>query len=288
MGNKAPTVKRIKEKAGLEREYEHIKSLVPARVPTTDIFEGFTSNCPIRKHVHPTYHNGIIYALNKLDENSNTSAEVKNLIAKAKTYSDINAKSTSQLWKLTDKIVKLVSNPSFDKLMEKSEKLLNEVAPTNDANTTIPKCVDEKYYTALKMLMEQYKNGLKISKDELESTYNAVAENVIVPQIEAVYVNDQKCKIDTNTHTVTALSNKTISANDIYICTGENTILTRTVKNLNPGESQFVLKMEDDMKHGYLLLWKKIIPTYQMVILSLMVMSRIRLYQLKTEYVLNH
>ena len=238
IGNEPTVVAKIKENAGLEKEYEHIKSLVPERAATTDIFEGFTSNCSIRTHRHPKYHEGILYALNKLSEVKGNSAEVEKLIADAKTYSEVNAKNTSQLWGITEKIVKLTSKISYSELMENSEKLLTEVTPSNVINSANGKCVETKYYNALKKLVESYKNGAEIARDELEAAYNAVEENLNIPQLEAVYVNGKECELNTDTHTVTVLSNEEISADDINVQTGANTVLASTIKNLKSGESQ--------------------------------------------------
>ena len=238
IGNEPSTVAEIKENAGLEKEYEHIKNWVPERTATTDIFEGFTSNCSIRTHRHPAYHDGILYALNNLSEVKGNSAEVEKLIAEAKTYSDVNAKNSSQLWGITEQIVKLVSKMPYSKLIENSEKLLDEVTPTDAINSANGKSVETKYYNALKKLVESYKNGAEISRDELEAAYNAVEENLSVPQLEAVYVNGKECEINTDTYTVTVLSNEEISADNINVQTGANTVLASAIKNLKPGETQ--------------------------------------------------
>ena len=238
IGNEPSEVAKIKENSGLEKEYEHIKSLVPERAATTDIFDGFTSNCSIRTHRHPNYHNGILYALNKLSEVKGNSAEVEKLLAEAKTYSDVNAKNSSQLWGITKKIVKLVSKKSYGELIENSQKLLDEVTPTDNINSASGKCIETKYYNALKSLVESYKNGSEISRNELEAAYNAAEENLNIPQLEAVYVNGKECEINQDTHTVTVSASMEIPAGEVNIQTGANTVLASVIRDLKPGESQ--------------------------------------------------
>ena len=242
VGMESAKILDIKNNAGLERDFQRIKSLVSAEPMTTNTYDGYSTNCEITAHRRPVYHSNMYYALNNIAENAEYgsgfgqySLEAKRLLSNLSQYQSEGAKNTNAIRELAEMVVKLQNRVGFEELKEK-------------CNEALELSTDKKLKEAFKKKIESFDKGDGADLIELEKAYNEFAAHLPKPSIKDVYVNGVQCEIDLSRKQIIINADSDISANDIIIEPSLNTVVTSRIYDLKSGGSQKLSICSKDSK----------------------------------------
>lgn len=208
LGDDTAETYKIKCESGLTDEYSHIKSYVPVKKPSYDLWGSYAMHDKVSISLVKVDHKSLIESLNYTLEHgkfgdgygmypSRVKFEIEDAIAKYETFE--NGEKVLELRSFVEYVERSFKRVQYSKMLGICEnKLLN----TNCVSSLTGANFDSSYDTVLQSDKDKFEAEINAVKTEaenadkyklfeltkkLESSYNEFCENIITPTVTDVY-----------------------------------------------------------------------------------------------------